>query len=637
MALHKTHNKPRLPQFLCLLLSLLILIPSVATVRAQREQREQREQRARPIRARLSEREERFVREQLSKLRLEEKVAQMIMVRAEGVFMNVQSEAFRKLRHQVLDNKVGGIVLGISNIYEAAVLVNRLQELAKVPLLVAADLEAGPEMRLLDATSFPYNMGIGATGLPTIANLQGRVTAEEARAVGINMVFAPVADVNNNPANPIINVRSYGEDPEQVARFVEAFIRGAQEVGVMATAKHFPGHGDTSVDSHRSLPVIAADRRRLDAVELPPFRRAIAANVGAIMTAHIALPQLDSTPIPPRASGQSPNPAAEAPGQVDYGQSGTMPATLSPKVLTDLLRTELGFQGLIVTDSMGMGGIVAHFDLADAALRAVKAGADIILNPADADSVIASIVQAVKRNEIPEVRINASAERVLRAKLQLGLFVERFTDLDSIDQWVASPRSQETALAAAANALTLLRNQKQLIPLPSAADKRILYIVMTTDEDRTTAGRVLAAELQDRARRTEMAVIDSRSSDEEIKSILDKASQSDVIIAGLFIRPRSYRGSIALPGPAEKLMLQMLDKDLPLIVVSFGNPYFLLTYQQIGIYLLGWGDYRNSVVSQRAVARALFGEAEIKGKLPVSFPGLYSRGFGLAVLPKETK
>jgi beta-N-acetylhexosaminidase len=618
----------------------MILVPHQTIVRAQRDQREQRERReppARPIRQRLSEREERFVKEQLSKLRLEEKVAQMIMVRIEGTFMNVQSDAFRILRHQILDNKVGGVIIGISNIYEAAVLINRLQELAKVPLLVAADLEAGPEMRLLDATSFPYNMAIGATGQPDFAYMQGKVTADEARAVGINFVFAPVADVNNNPANPIINVRSYGEDPQQVAQFVQAFIRGVQDNGVLATAKHFPGHGDTSVDSHRSLPVINANRARLDAVELPPFQQAIAAGVSAIMTAHIALPQIDSTPVPTRSAGQAREREADTPGQVDFGQTGTMPATLSAKVLTDLLRTEMRFPGLIITDSMGMGGLVAHFDVPDAAVRAVKAGADIILNPADADAVIAAIVQAIRKKEIPEARIDASAERVLRAKLQLGLFVERFSDIDAIDQRIASPSAQDAALTAASSALTLLRDGKKLVPLTASADKRILNVVITTDEERTTAGRVLAAELQKRAPRTETVAVDSRSNDDEIQAILNKASQADVVVAGLFVRPRSGRGSIALPGPGEKLLLGLVGKDVPMIVVSFGNPYFLLNYQQIGTYLLGWGDYRNSVVSQRAVARALFGETPITGKLPVTFPGFYARGFGMEVLTNNKK
>lgn len=597
----------------------------------------QRGRRSPSVTAPLSEREKRFVRDLIKKMRLEEKVGQMIMIWTNAPFMNVQSEPFQKLRREVLENKIGGIIVGIANVYEAAIHIARLQELAKVPLLVAADLEAGTAMRILETTSFPFNMGIGATGDPSLAYEQGKITAREARALGINMVFAPVADVNNNPANPIINIRSYGEDPEMVARFVEAFIRGTQENGVLATAKHFPGHGDTSVDSHRSLPVINVPRQRLEEIELVPFRRAIAAGVAAIMSAHIALPQIDPTPAPPLIPEAPPDRILPTASPIEYERAGTLPATLSEPILTGLLRRDLGFDGLIVTDAMDMGGIVAHFEAGDAAVRAVRAGADMILMPPNPDRAIAAIVEAVRKKEIPESRIDASVERILRAKVQLGLFANRFIDLDEIDTIVAAPDALRTAEEAAARALTLLRDTRQLIPLSDPKTKRILHLAVVGEENRAAAGRTLTVELEKRIPRTEMFVIDARTSSEEIQMLLDRVARFDLIVMSLFVRPQSYRGSIALPPPGDRVLRTLLANNLPLIVVSFGNPYFLLNYPEIGTYLLAWGDYRLSVPSQKAVARALLGEAPITGKLPVTFPGLYPRGYGMEINVKETK
>lgn len=615
----------------CLLVMLILLVLVVPPGIAQRGRRPA------PVGTPLSEREKRFVRDLMKKMRLEEKVGQMVMIWTNAPFMNVQSESFQKLRHEIFDNKIGGIIVGITNVYEAAIHIARLQELARIPLLVAADLEAGPAMRILEATSFPFNMGLGATGDPSLAYQQGKITAREARALGINMVFAPVADVNNNPANPIINIRSYGEDPEMVARFVEAFIRGAQDNGVLATAKHFPGHGDTSVDSHRSLPVINVARQRLEEVELVPFRRAIAAGVAAIMSAHIALPQIDPTPAPPLIPETPPDRILPTASPIEYERAGTLPATLSEPILTGLLRRDLGFDGLIVTDAMDMGGIVAHFEPGDAAVRAVRAGADMILMPPHPERAIAAIVEAVRKKEIPESRLDASVERILRAKVQLGLFADRFVDLDEIDTIVAAPDAVRVAEDAAVRSLTLLRDSRQLIPLADAKNKRILHLAVVAEENRSAAGRTLTAELEKRAPRTEMFVIDARTSGEEIQMLLDRVARFDVIVMSLFVRPQSYRGSIALPPPGDRLLRALLAANLPLIVVSFGNPYFLLTYPDIGTYLLAWGDYRLSVPSQRAVARALLGETPITGKLPVTFPGLYPRGFGMEVGVKEAK
>ncbi|HEY6066610.1 MAG TPA: glycoside hydrolase family 3 N-terminal domain-containing protein, partial [Thermoanaerobaculia bacterium] len=319
-----------------------------------------------------------------SAMTVDEKIGQLFVYPSTGRFMNEASPESLALVHQVRDNHVGGILWYLlSDVLETARLNRRLQALAKQPLLVAADLEAGVGMRFSDTTTWPWPMAVAATGDPSLAERQGSVVAEEARAIGVNQVYAPVADVNVDPGNTVINVRSYGEDPETVGRFVSAFIRGVQSGGVLATAKHFPGHGDTRVDSHRALPVLTADRARLDRVELVPFRAAIAADVGAVMTAHLALPSIDPTAAPVRTLAAGENPYTDDVSEM--ARDTTVPASLSAAVVEGLLRHDLGFRGLVVTDALDMGGIVDHFDPGEAAVRAILAGADQVIKSADTD------------------------------------------------------------------------------------------------------------------------------------------------------------------------------------------------------------------------------------------------------------
>jgi beta-N-acetylhexosaminidase len=331
----------------------------------------------------LTKKEERWVRQRLGRLTLDEKIGQMLTVNVSAVFM---SDEYRQLRRHIVDNKVGGLILSRSEVWAAAMLTNRLQEMASIPLLVSADLEMGPGMRLNDTTWWPPNMALAATGDVKYARLQGSYTAREARVAGVNWLYAPVADVNNNPGNPVINVRSYGEDPQLVAAFVSAFIEGAQAAGALATAKHFPGHGDTTIDSHIGLPVVDVSRQRLQQTELVPFRAAIASGVGSIMTAHVALPQIESEPAAPLLLPNG-----------DAGVRATLPATLSRRILTGLLRDELTFTGLVVTDAMEMAGIAARYDPASSAVLAVKAGADMILKSPNVDAAARAVKQAVER------------------------------------------------------------------------------------------------------------------------------------------------------------------------------------------------------------------------------------------------
>src|ERR1700752_721564 len=373
-----------------------------------------------------------WANEELRRMSLEEKVGQLISVGINATFLNQESDAYRTLKHHIEDNKVGGIILFRSPVYESVILVNRMQQLAKYPLLIAADLEAGAGMRFDDTVNFPWNMAVAATGNPDFARRQGEITAREARALGVQQIFAPVVDVNNNAANPVINVRSYGEDPADVARFAAAFTEGAQRAGVIATAKHFPGHGDTAVDSHRGLPEINVGRERLNTVEFVPFQASVNAGVGAVMVGHIALPQIDSTAIKPlpKTSKAKPTDTDEAAEIVD--EKATMPATMSP-VMGQILRKDLKFQGLIVTDALSMSGLTIYFTQEGEVVRALQAGADMFLKPADVDAEFRGVRDAVKSGRITEQRVEEPTRKKIVAKYDPGLLDGRPSQIERIE------------------------------------------------------------------------------------------------------------------------------------------------------------------------------------------------------------
>src|SRR5438067_7459573 len=419
-------------------------------------------QRIKPYSSRPSKDALTWADKELRKMSLDEKIGQLICAGVNATFLNQDSEAFKALRHQVVDNHVGGIILFRGPVYESVVLVNRMQQLAKYPLLISADLEAGSGMRFDDTVNFPWNMAIAATGNPDYARRAGELTGREARAMGIQQIYAPVSDVNNNAANPVINVRSYGEDPKDVARFVAAFVGGAQHAGVIATAKHFPGHGDTATDSHRGLPEIDVTRERLNSVELVPFRAAVDAGVGAVMTGHIGLPLIDSTAIQPLPRDVKIK-AIDTSDDGEISAAGPMPTTLSP-VMNGILRNDLHFDGLIVTDAVSMRGLRNYFTQEAASVRGLEGGADLRWTPADPDASLRGVRDAVKKGRLTEQRIEQSARKVLAAKYDLGLTLQRVTSLDAIDTVVAG--KQETGLAddIADDAITLVKNDAKLLP-----------------------------------------------------------------------------------------------------------------------------------------------------------------------------
>jgi beta-N-acetylhexosaminidase len=565
---------------------------------------------------------------ELRRMSLEEKIGQLLSIGINATFLNEDSDAYRALRHQVVDNHIGGITLFRSPVYESVMLVNRLQAMAREPLLISADLEAGAGMRFDDTLNFPWNMALGATGNPDYARRQGAVTAREARALGIEQIFAPVVDVNNNAANPVINVRSYGEDPAEVARLASAFIEGAQGGGVLATAKHFPGHGDTSVDSHRGLPVINVNRQRLDSIELVPFRAAIASGVGCIMSAHIGLPQIDSTQVSPLPRAEIVRPLYAEEGSEAGSEKATLPATLSPVVLGQVLRRDLGFNGLVVTDALDMSGLTIYFKQDEAAVRALLAGADMLLKPADPDAIVRGLRDAVRSGRLTEKRIEESARRVLAAKYDLGLVQQRITPLDRIERLVSNRDAIALAQEIAEHAITLVRNDAKLLPLTNLRpDARIVNIAITNGDDRLIIAQPFVAAMTRANRRLETIVLDDRSSDAEVQKALARAQGADIVIASLYGRVRSGQArSVGLPEPGARALASLINAHAPVIGISFGNPYLLADFPTLQTYLVAYGDMPSL---QQAAARAALGQTDITGRLPITLPALYARGTGI--------
>lgn len=556
---------------------------------------------------------------------LDEKIGQLISVGINAGFLNQESEAFRALRRQVEENHIGGIILFKSPVYEAAVLMNRMQQLARRPLMISADLEAGAGMRFDDTINFPWNMAVGATGNPDYARRQGEITALEARALGVQQIFAPVADINNNAANPVINVRSYGEDPAEVARFVAAFVEGAQSKNVIATAKHFPGHGDTATDSHRGLPIINVPRSRLDQIELVPFRAAIKASVGGVMTGHISLPQLEPTAIVPLPREQVVRPTY-ADSEIVV-ENATLPGTLSP-VIGNLLRRDLGFEGIIVTDALDMSGLTLYFKQDEAAVRAVLAGADMLLKPSDPDACVRGLREAVRAGRVTESRIEESARKILAAKYDLGLVKQRLTAIEQIDTSVSGRAAIELSNEIATHAITLVRNDAKLLPLgPLKPDARIFNLAITNGDDRLFIANPFVSAMARAGRRVETIVLDERSPDAEVRLALEKAQSADLIVASLYGRVRSGQArSTGLPEAGARALAELIKRKAPVIGISFGNPYLLQNFSELQTYIVAYGDMPSL---QQAAARALLGASDITGRLPITLPSGYARGTGI--------
>lgn len=562
----------------------------------------------------------------LKKMTVEEKVGQLIQIGINARFINQESDFFQDLKRHVTQNKIGGVIFFGAPMYETVHLGNRLQENAEIPLLFALDAETGIGMRFQDAANFPWNMAVAATGNPEYARKMGVITGREAKAMGIMQVYAPVLDVNNNADNPVINVRSYGEDPEDVARFGAAFIEGVQSQGVIATAKHFPGHGDTNVDSHRGLPIINVSRERLDKLELVPFRKAIDAGVASIMVAHVGLPQIDPQEIKP-----IPNPLRIDTDEEVITENATIPATLSTKIQTDMLRKDLGFKGLIVTDAMSMSGLTLYISQEEAGVQAFLAGADLIEKPADTDAMIRGLREAVKSGRISEARLHESVRKILAWKYELGLFKQKITPIDQMDKIISSKETYALSEEIANKAITIVRNDENLIPLDKS--KKVFVLGISNGFDGDSTGVALTRFMRDNGVKFGSVVLQENSSPQLIARAREGANNADIVIAAMYGRVRSgAKNSVGLPDSGVTILRDLLENDKKVVGLSFGNPYILQSFPKLKTYVVAYGDMTSL---QRASARSILGMMETNGKLPISLPGLVPRGTGLTLVRSE--
>ncbi|MBS1858347.1 MAG: hypothetical protein JST11_23455 [Acidobacteria bacterium] len=551
------------------------------------------------------------VRRWMKTMTLRDEIAQLIFISFHGAAPNARSREYRNFLHQVQGNHVGGLILvNWSNgrviqkaePYAVAAFLNRMQRIARVPLLVSGDFERGVSMRVDSTTVFPHAMAFGAAGNPEYSRYEGEVTARESRALGVQWIFYPVADVNNNPDNPIINIRSFGENPDAVAEQVTAFIEGAhsdKKNYALTTVKHFPGHGDTATDTHMNMATITGDRDRLNRVELVPFRAGIAAGVDAVMTAHLAVPAL-------------------APPDV--------PATLSPAILTDLLKSELGFRGLVVTDALEMGGIVKNFTTGEAGVRALEAGADVLLMPTDPDAVIKAVMDAVAGGRLTRRRIQESVAKILAAKEKVGLDRKRFVDLEGIGDIVDAPEANEKAQEIADHAVTLVRNQGS--PVPLAAPEQTCFVVMS--ENRSgSEGQVFTQEVRRRVARATVVTWDPSLSRADLDQAAARLNGCGAYAVAAFASVGAYRGTVGmLGGDLPHALENLIAAGKPVILVALGNPYVLRNFPTVSAYL---ATFSTVPPSEIAAVRALFGEIDIQGHLPVTIPGQAKYGDGIQV------
>ena len=533
----------------------------------------------------------------LAGLSVRDRIAQLVMPWIPGTYAAYDEPGFARAEAWVDSLHIGGVIVGAGSPLDVAAKLNQLQTRSRLPLLVGSDFEGGTSIRLDGGTLFPPNMGVGASGSDSAAYEMGRVTALEGRAVGVHVAFAPVADVNNNPDNPIINTRSFGENPTEVGRLVAAEVRGLQDYGMLATAKHFPGHGDTGTDSHLALPVVGADWARLDSVELVPFRAAIAAGVDVVMSAHIALPRLD-------------------PGQL-------RPGTVAPNILTGILRDSLGFQGIIVTDALNMAGVANAYG-AEAGVRAFLAGADLLLQPADPRAAIDAMEAAVDRGDITPERLDRSVRRVLAAKRRLGLFLRRTVPLDSVPAVVGRTSFQADAAELASASIVMVKDVGGTVYALGQA-RAPITVVTYAEEANRTVGLALAGELRAEGYPVTLARLWPASGAASYDSAAAALRRSPTVIVATADRPIAGRGSIGLPDALAQLIAGTA-RERPTVLLSLGNPYVIRGLPEVGSYLIAW---RSNAVAEWAAARALTGAAPITGRLPIAIPPLYPRGWGL--------
>lgn len=611
--------------------ALLAVTSSLALIAAPSRPASQSTDERSVVGARLDAAAARWVDETLAGMTVDQKVGQLIVPELYSTYTSTESDAFDRLATLVRNYHVGGLhVFGgrepvprvllnpgygravLGDPEAAASLLDRLQAIATIPLLNTGDFEAGVGFRMAGATAFPRAMAFGAARDERLVYEAGRVTGEEAKAIGVHVNFAPVADVNNNPRNPVINTRSFGEEPERVSALAAAYVRGARAAGVIPTLKHFPGHGDTDVDTHLGLATITHPRERLDRVEWVPFRAGLAAGAGAIMTAHIEVPTIEPEP-------------------------GT-PATFSRRIVTDVLRGEFGFDGLIYTDSMSMRAISDMVSPGQAAVRVIVAGGDVVLHSPDPAAAFEGIRQAVVSGAINVARVDRSVRRILEAKARVGLHRERRVDLAAVAAHVGGRTHWAVAEEVSRRSITLLRDQPRKgrggsVPLSLSRDAEVLYLSVldyTSGWGIAAPSRTFIPELRRRWPAVTAIELSDRTTAAELDLVRAAASRYDAIVASVFVRAASSSGRMDLSPALEELLRDLVSRTaqrgVPFVTVLFGNPYVATFLPELPTVILTYDFYD---LAEASAVRALSGEAPISGRLPIALPGVAPLGHGL--------
>ncbi|MGE5432499.1 MAG: glycoside hydrolase family 3 N-terminal domain-containing protein [Syntrophomonadaceae bacterium] len=547
----------------------------------------------------LSSADVRWVENTLNHMTLYEKCAQMVMPWVEAEFMNEDDPKYKRLVHLVRDLKVGGLIFFEGDVINQVLLTNKLQKLADLPLLVSADYERGIGMRLKDAVEFPYNMAIGAADDTCLSYQMGRIIGQETRALGVQQNYAPMVDINNHAGNPIINIRSYSEDKNIINRHMLAFMKGMEEENVLTTAKHFPGHGATDLDSHKDLPLLSQSRKSFEDNDLVPFEKAIIAGVKSVMVGHLEVPAFE----PKRG----------------------LPATLSKNIVTKLLKEQLGFNGLVVTDAMNMHGLTKHFKSGPAALKAVEAGNDIILFPPDEAAAISAIYGAVESGKLSENRIDYSARKILAAKKWLHLDKNRYADIDSVSRQLNKKSHIRLAQDIADKSITMVKNTGSTIPVDPA--KYFSVACITLSDLSAPAPYYFEKLVKERFNNVKQVSLGRKSTGREFNEAMEAVRNSDLVLVPIFVKVRAFTGSIDMPEEEAKLVKTLAELKKPVIFMSMGNPYILSHFPEVPNYLCSYGEPK---VSQIAMLKAITGQIDITGRLPISIPNTpFKTGDGL--------
>ncbi|QQS36776.1 MAG: glycoside hydrolase family 3 C-terminal domain-containing protein [Ignavibacteriales bacterium] len=537
----------------------------------------------------LTEDEKDWIEETLSKMSIRERCAQMIMPMVNSSAIVEGSSDNLKLKSLVADCKVGGLIIFQGDLESRINIINYFNNLSDLPLLFSADFERGLGTRIIDATEFPYNMALGATGDYEFAFKMGKVIAEESRALGIGLNFAPVADINDNYANPVINLRAYSEDKWMVSQFCSSFIRGSIEGRIISTAKHFPGHGNTRIDSHHDLPIINVDRNSLLQNEFVPFIESIKAGVQAIMIGHLNVPAVEPDNIP---------------------------SSLSPKIIDDLLRGELSFDGLVITDALNMNAITNYYTDEEAAILAVKAGADILLMPPDEFTAIDAVYRAVMSGEIKLERINESVRRILASKKWLGINKYQTKELSAVKNELTKPEHINLADSIAQRSITLVKDVDSLLPLQANKYKKAVCVTIT---DGIGSSSIMNFQngLDKHLNGVKKIFINKKTKKAALRKALDTIKKSDLVIISSFIKVKSGSDAPVVSKTNTDLIKNILKLKKPVVFISFDSPYMLSFFDNAETYICSFG---NTPSSQRAMTNALFGLSDVSGRLPITLP-----------------